>query len=59
MFKQATIKPLIENTVKPGSLIYTDQYAIYDRLENWGYEHKSVNHGSGEFAQDEDGDGHC
>lgn len=57
--KQVTIRPLIENTIKPGSMIYTDEYAIYNRLENWGYEHKSVNHGSGEFARDEDGDGHC
>jgi len=28
-------------------------------LHGWGYEHKSVNHGRGEFARDEDGDGFC
>ena len=28
-------------------------------MEEWGYEHKSVNHGAGEFARDEDGDGFC
>ena len=27
--KQATIKPLIKATIIPGSLIYTDEYAIY------------------------------
>ncbi|MFQ5561108.1 MAG: transposase, partial [Nitrospinota bacterium] len=47
----------ITTSVTPGTLIYTDEYAIYDRLEEWGYAHKSVNHGSGEFARDDDGDG--
>lgn len=55
--KQATIKPIILETVLPGCQIYTDEYAIYNRLPEWGYEHKSVNHGSGEYARDEDGDG--
>jgi len=55
--RQVTIEPLIKNTVLPGSLIYTDEYSIYNRLEEWGYEHKSVNHGDGEYARDEDGDG--
>jgi len=38
-------------------LIYTDEYSIYGRLNDWGYEHKSVNHGKKEYARDEDGDG--
>jgi transposase-like protein len=55
--QQTTIKPIIQSTVVPGTLIYTDEYAIYDRLEQWGYPRKSVCHGAGEFARDEDGDG--
>jgi len=55
--KQKTIQPLIEATVEMGSLIYTDEYNIYHRLTEWGYEHKSVNHSIGEYARDEDGDG--
>lgn len=55
--KQVTIKPIIEAVVAPGSLIYTDEYSIYDRLEEWGYDHKTVCHGNGEYARDEDGDG--
>ncbi|WGZ96382.1 MAG: IS1595 family transposase [Candidatus Thiothrix putei] len=55
--KQATIKPLIVETVAAGTLVYTDEYNIYSRLEAWGYVHKTVNHGSGEYARDEDGDG--
>ena len=35
----------------------TGEYNIYARLQEWGYTHKSVNHGRGEYAQDEDGDG--
>lgn len=55
--QQATIKPIVQSTIVPGTLIYTDEYAIYDRLETWGYSRKSVCHGSGEYARDEDGDG--
>jgi transposase-like protein len=55
--QQVTIKPLITDTIVPGSMIYTDEYDIYTRLPEWGYQHKSVNHGAGEYARDEDGDG--
>ena len=55
--QQKTIKPIIESTILPGTKIYTDEYDIYARLSEWGYGHKTVNHGSGEFARDEDGDG--
>lgn len=55
--KQSTIGPLIQSTVLPGSLVYTDEYDIYGRLEEWGYKHKSVCHGRGEYARDEDEDG--
>ena len=35
--QQATIKPLILQTIMPGTPIYTDEYNIYSRLEAWGY----------------------
>jgi hypothetical protein len=35
--------------------MFTDEYAIYNRLEQWGVEHKTVNHSAGEYARDEDG----
>jgi transposase-like protein len=57
--KQKTIEPFITDTIDPGTLIYTDEYSMYARLCAWGYDHKSVNHGRGEFARDEDGDGFC
>ena len=57
--QQKTIEPLMKDTIASGTLVYTDEYSIYARLERWGYAHKSVNHGRGEFARDDDGDGFC
>ena len=55
--QQRTIQPIIQATVRPGTLIHTDEYDIYARLPEWGYGHKTVRHGRGEYARDEDGDG--
>jgi transposase-like protein len=55
--KQITIKPLITQHIAENTLIYTDEYNIYNRLTEWGYSHKTVNHSMGEYARDEDGDG--
>ncbi len=57
--RQATIKPVITAAVAPGTLVHTDEYSIYARLPAWGYGHKTVCHGRGEYARDEDGDGFC
>ena len=55
--QQATIKPVIQDVVAMGSKVFTDEYAIYNRLTAWGYNHQTVNHSQGEYARDEDGDG--
>ena len=57
--QQKTIEPFIKEAIVLGTRVYTDEYSIYTRLRTWGYDHKSVNHGRGEFARDEDGDGVC
>lgn len=57
--QQVTIKPIIRATIAPNTQVHTDEYAIYHRLEEWGYGHKSVCHSAGEYARDEDGDGFC
>ena len=31
--KQMTIQPLIEDVIVSGTLVYTDEYSIYNRLE--------------------------
>lgn len=46
--QQKTIDPLIKATIAPGTQVYTDEYDIYARLGEWGYEHRSVCHGHGE-----------
>ena len=56
---QRVIKPIILGFVIPGTITYTDEYTIYARLNEWGYIHKSVNHGAKEYARDDDGDGFC
>jgi transposase-like protein len=55
--QQTTIEPIIKKMIAQGSKLFTDEYNIYDRLEQWGYKHKTVNHRIGEYARDEDGDG--
>jgi len=50
--QQTTIRPIIEGVVAPGSCIHTDEYSIYARLTAWGYEHRTVCHGRGEYARD-------
>ena len=46
--QQVTIKPLIQATIAPDTLLYTDEYDIYSRLAAWGYDHESVCHSAGE-----------
>ncbi|MFC0710371.1 transposase [Azorhizophilus paspali] len=55
--QQQTIEPLIQAMIRPGTQVYSDEYGIYGRLCEWGYEHRTVCHGRGEYARDEDGDG--
>jgi len=57
--QQVTIKPRIQATIVSGALVYTDEYDIYSRLEQWGDNHESVCHSAGEYARDDDGDGFC
>jgi transposase len=49
--QHVTIQPIITDTVASGSMIYTDEYDIYDTLPRWGFQHKSVNHAAGEYAR--------
>ncbi len=42
--KQVTIEPIIKKTVQYGSKVCTDEYDIYARLGEWGYEQKTACH---------------
>ena len=55
--QQRTNKPIVTKTIQLGSTIFTDEYNIYARLKQWGYQHLTVNHGQGQYARDDDGDG--
>lgn len=55
--RQITIEPIITKVVSVRTRVFTDEYDIYARLPAWGYQHKTVCHGHGEYARDEDGDG--
>jgi transposase-like protein len=57
--QQVTIGPLLKRVITSGTVIYTDEYDIYSRLQQWGYTHHSICHSAGEFARDDDGDGFC
>ena len=57
--QQVTIAPLIKATIKIASRIFTDEYDIYSRVAEWGYEHETVCHSAGEYARDDDVDGFC
>jgi transposase len=57
--RQPTIRPFIETSIATGTLVHTDEYNVYARLERWGYRHKTVCHARGEDARDEDGNGFC
>jgi transposase len=48
--QQKTIRPIIEAAVATGSLVCTDEYDIYARLEGWGYRHQTVCHARGEHV---------
>ena len=54
---QATIGPLIQAPIGPGSVVDTDEYDIDAKLSAWGSTPRTVCDAAGAFARDEDGDG--
>ena len=57
--QQVTIDPLMRASIAIGTIVYTDEYDIYSRVTQWGFEHHTVNHSKKEYARDDDGDGFC
>ncbi len=55
--QQATIQPLMEPFIALGTRVYTDEYTIYRRLSECGFDHQTVCYGRGECARDDDGGG--
>ena len=44
--KSSTVYPLIKEHVLPQSMIYTDEFPMYNKLRKQGYHHKRVHHAS-------------
>jgi transposase len=42
--KRATVMPHIKKKILPESMVYTDEYTVYDSLGKEGYRHDRVNH---------------
>jgi len=50
--KRSTLHPIIKDNVEKGSTIHTDEWPPYRGIVDHGYEHKTVEHGAGEYARD-------
>ncbi len=48
--KKNTLQPIIQENVKSGSTIHTDELRSYKGLDKAGYEHERVNHGAGQYV---------
>ena len=51
--KRNTLEPIMQDTIKEGSLVYTDELKSYNRLDSHGYYHDTVQHGIGEYVNGE------
>lgn len=48
--KRSTVMPLIQKNVAKHTIIYTDEYPVYDCVDKLGFEHETVNHGAGQYV---------
>lgn len=48
--KRSTVMPLINKNVAKRTIVYTDEYPVYDTVEANGFTHKRCNHGNGEYV---------
>ena len=42
--RERTIMPIVAERVLPETIVYTDQYAVYDKVASKGYQHRRINH---------------
>jgi transposase len=52
-----TLEGLVLATTVPGAVLNTDEWRAYGRVPELGRGHRTVNHGAGEWARDDDDDG--
>jgi len=51
--KKKTLHPIIEENIEKESEIHTDELLSYKGLDKKGYDHETVNHGIGEYVNQE------
>ncbi len=49
--KIKTIQPIIDSSVIKGTTIMTDEFNVYNRVKQSGYDHQTVQHGLGEYVR--------
>jgi transposase-like protein len=49
--RASVLEPLAREYVLPGSLIYTDEYSVYERLGKKGYRHRRIRHSAKVYVQ--------
>lgn len=47
---RATLLPMIQGAVEPGTILYTDDHGAYRNLDGMGYEHQAVNHSAKQYV---------
>lgn len=53
----AVLLPLVQDSIPPHSLVFSDEWASYRQLNNLDYRHHHVNHSAKEYSRDEEIDG--
>ena len=48
--KKKTLQPIIQDKVEAGSTVHTDELRSYSGLGKAGFDHRTVNHGAGQYA---------
>ena len=49
--RKRTLQPIIKENIKQGSTVHTDELRSYLGLAKAGYQHRTVNHGAGEYSR--------
>lgn len=50
---QRVLVPIIRKNIKQGALIHSDGARVYDKLPEWGYPHRTTDHGAFEFYRED------
>ena len=45
-----TVMPIIAKNVSPKTIIYTDEYPVYNMVSKIGYKHETINHSKDEYV---------